>query len=163
MKNEFPGNVIKELFGIQSDTLNSFGLNPRYDESTGGYYYQHKQVLHAWHKYKQKRGGSVRSNDGMEMNHDTAKTLLTIEQLKKLRLENELTLGIQAPIAYLKNVLSQSCSSQKSILESIPLTIKRRHPEVSPELLRTIEAEITKARNAAASLDHIDWERAKDE
>ncbi len=79
-----------------------------------------------------------------------AKANRETELAKLAKLEFEERSGRVAPIALLEFALGEMCEQVKSILESIPLKVKNRCPELRAQAIEIIRTEIIKAQNAAS-------------
>lgn len=78
---------------------------------------------------------------------------LTRAQAEAQELKNERTKRLVVPCDFITFVLSKISVQIASILDSIPLTIKRRFPELEQYQIDAIKGEIIKAMNVAATVD----------
>jgi|SRR5690554_158319 len=56
------------------------------------------------------------------------------------------------PVEFAIYALTGTASQIATIFDTLPLTIRRKHPELAQRYLTSFEREVTKARNAAAEL-----------
>jgi len=83
---------------------------------------------------------------------------LAKEQADRLELQNAQTRKELAPIVLIEQVLAKAGVRVAGILDAIPGMIRRRSPSLSSSDLDCISAEISKARNLAASISLNDLE-----
>lgn len=76
---------------------------------------------------------------------------LAREQRVRLEMQNALTRRELAPIAMLELALATIGRKIAAVLESIPVNVKRRSNSFTAEDIEALTAEITKARNIAAT------------
>lgn len=90
---------------------------------------------------------------------DTAKRLeqerlrLTAAQAEGQELKNDITKRKSVPTEIATFVLSRLSAEIGSILDTLPLTLKRRHPDLEVRHIESVQRELAKARNRAATLD----------
>ena len=90
---------------------------------------------------------------------DTAKRLeverlrLTAAQAEGQELKNDITKRKPVPTEVATFVLSRLSAEIGSILDTLPLTLKRRHPDLEVRHIESVQRELAKARNRAATLD----------
>lgn len=80
------------------------------------------------------------------------KVLLTRAQRQKLDLEYQREIGQLIPAPVLTFVLGKVAPDIAGIMDTIPLKVQRRHPDITPNQLTTLQTEIAKAMNLAAEL-----------
>lgn len=78
---------------------------------------------------------------------------LTSAQAEGQELKNEVTKRQSVPTAFATFVLSRLAAEIGSILDTLPLTLKRRHPDLEVRHIETVQRELAKARNRSATLD----------
>lgn len=78
---------------------------------------------------------------------------LTSAQAEGQELKNEVTKRKSVPSGFATFVLSRLASEIGSILDTLPLTLKRRHPDLEVRHIESVQRELAKARNRAATLD----------
>jgi len=90
---------------------------------------------------------------------DTAKRLeqerlrLTAAQAEGQELKNDITKRKSVPTEIATFVLARLAAEIGSILDTLPLTLKRRHPDLEVRHIESVQRELAKARNRAATLD----------
>jgi phage terminase Nu1 subunit (DNA packaging protein) len=96
-------------------------------------------------------------DDGVDA--DTAKRLeqerlrLTAAQAEGQELKNDITKRKSVPTEFATFVLSRLAAEIGSLLDTLPLTLKRRHPDLEVRHIESVQRELAKARNRAATLD----------
>lgn len=106
----------------------------------------------------QVRQPEARDNAGDESG-DTAKRLeqerlrLTAAQAEGQELKNDITKRKSVPAEFATFVLSRLAAEIGSLLDTLPLTLKRRHPDLEVRHIESVQRELAKARNRAATLD----------
>ncbi len=88
-----------------------------------------------------------------EKTFETERLRLTTAQADAQELKNEQARANVVPVEFAIHVLAKVANEAAGILDSLPLHIKRRHPEVSKKLLDTIRRELSKSMNALAALN----------
>jgi len=78
---------------------------------------------------------------------------LTAAQAEGQELKNEVTKRNLVPVEFATFALSRLSAEVASILDTLPLTIKRKHPDIETRQMDTLHRELAKARNQAATLD----------
>ena len=78
---------------------------------------------------------------------------LTAAQAEGQDLKNEVTRRRSVPTEFATFVLSRLAAEIGSILDTLPLTLKRRHPDLEVRHIESVQRELAKARNRAATLD----------
>ncbi len=95
--------------------------------------------------------GQVRiSDDDLELSQERAK--LAIQQERKLRRENDLEEKIIAPVSLLTVALAKAASQIIPIMDSLPLEMKRRNPQLSGHDIMLVKKSIAKCRNLIAEM-----------
>lgn len=155
---KFTASEIRELFGITTETLRSLGVSP--EVGSKSHNYEFKEVLFAWYEYKKSNDRTIfaSNDDGEEETLDRNKeeAELARERVINLRLKNKKALGEQADISVMEQSLAQMHTGTKSRLDSIPLNLKLKIPELPSSAIREIDKEIVAAKNDIAAL-RIDW------
>lgn len=82
-----------------------------------------------------------------------ARLKLTEAQAEGQELKNDITRRRSVPTEFATFVLSRLAAEVGSILDTLPLTLKRRHPDLEVRHIDSIQRELAKARNRAATLD----------
>lgn len=78
---------------------------------------------------------------------------LTRAQAEAQELKNERAKRLVVPCEFITFVLSKIAVQISSILDQIPLTIKRKFPELEQHQIDAVKGEIIKAMNVAATVD----------
>ena len=78
---------------------------------------------------------------------------LTAAQAEGQELKNDITRRRSVPTEFATFVMSKIAAEIASILDTLPLTLKRRHPDLEVRHIESIQRELAKARNRAAELD----------
>lgn len=78
---------------------------------------------------------------------------LTAAQAEGQELKNEVTRRKSVPVEFSLFVLSRIAAEIASGLDALPLTLKRRHPDLEVRHIESVQREIAKVRNRAALLD----------
>ena len=86
------------------------------------------------------------------------KLRLTRAQADAQELKNEIARAEVAPIDLLKCAMRQAVAQACAILDAVPLSIKRRHPQLETLIIESIKRHIVKAMNAIASME-LDMDR----
>ena len=78
---------------------------------------------------------------------------LTAAQAEGQELKNDIARRRSVPTEFATFVMSKIAAEIASILDTLPLTLKRRHPDLEVRHIESIQRELAKARNRAAELD----------
>lgn len=78
---------------------------------------------------------------------------LTAAQADGHELKNEISRRKSVPVEFATFALSRISAEIASGLDTLPLTLKRRHPDLDARHIDSIQREISKVRNRAATLD----------
>lgn len=78
---------------------------------------------------------------------------LTAAQAEGQELKNDITRRQSVPTEFATFVMSKLAAEVASILDTLPLTLKRRHPDLEVRHIESVQRELAKARNRAAELD----------
>lgn len=91
--------------------------------------------------------GAMIGSEELDLQQEKAK--LTVEQTKRIKLQNDIEEGNYASVDELSEALEGACKIIASHLESLPLTLKKRNPNLTGKDIEIIRKEIAKCRNAA--------------
>lgn len=80
---------------------------------------------------------------------------LTAAQAEAQELKNEVSRRVLIPAGFITFSLSKLVPEISSTLDTLPMVVRRRHPELEPRHLDTLEREATKIRNACAKYASI--------
>ena len=78
---------------------------------------------------------------------------LTAAQAEGQELKNEVTKRKSVPTDFAVFVFSRIAAEIASGLDTLPLTLKRRHPDLEVRHIESVQRELAKVRNRAATLD----------
>ena len=78
---------------------------------------------------------------------------LTAAQAEGQELKNEITKRKSVPVEFATFVLSRIAAEIASALDTLPLTLKRRHPDLEVRHIESVQRELAKVRNRSATLD----------
>lgn len=84
---------------------------------------------------------------------DHERLRLTRAQADGQEIKNEIARGKTAPVEIITMVLSRIAGEASGELDSMPLNIKRRHPELNNQIIESIKRHCVKAQNAIARTD----------
>jgi terminase small subunit / prophage DNA-packing protein len=92
--------------------------------------------------------------DGKELAQKRAEEeyLLTLERRKGQQIKNEIAAGEVIPTEFATWAISKLAAQIASILDTLPLTVRRGHPELETRHIDSITKEVAKARNEAAQI-----------
>ncbi|MCL7486647.1 MAG: terminase small subunit [Desulfobulbaceae bacterium] len=93
------------------------------------------------------------TSDADQLDLSQERAVLAQEQTRKLKLENDLKEGHLVPTDLVTETLAKVGKQIISILDSIPLSIKKRVPVLESKDVDFIRKEIAKCRNAIANMD----------
>lgn len=88
----------------------------------------------------------------LEQKREQEEYLLTRERRIGQQQKNELSARKVVPSEFAIFSLSKLAAEVAAILDTLPLTMKRKHPDLEPRHLDTLSRELAKARNQAAGL-----------
>lgn len=80
---------------------------------------------------------------------------LTAAQAEAQELKNEVSRRVLIPAGFIHFSLSKLVPEISSTLDTLPMVVRRRHPELEPRHIETLEREATKIRNACAKFASI--------
>ena len=80
---------------------------------------------------------------------------LTAAQAEAQELKNEVSHRVLIPADFIHFSLSRLVPEISSTLDTLPMVVRRRHPELEPRHIETLERETTKIRNACAKFASI--------
>ena len=79
---------------------------------------------------------------------DFERLRLTRAQAEGQEIKNELSKGKTAPVEIITLVLSRIAGEASGELDSMPLNIRRKHPELASQVIESIKRHCVKAQNA---------------
>lgn len=92
-------------------------------------------------------------DDSVERQLTQERLRLTAAQAEGQELKNDIARRRSVPTEFATFVLSRLAAEIGSILDTLPLTLKRRHPDLEVRHIESVQRELAKARNRAAALD----------
>lgn len=101
-------------------------------------------------KYWQDR--AVGSNEGGEIDYHTERARLTKSQADGQEIKNAVLRRELAPVAVIEWVLNRVGSQVSSLLDAVPLKVKRRIPKMSAPEVDLIRREIVTCQNACSKI-----------
>jgi len=84
---------------------------------------------------------------------DFERLRLTRAQAEGQEIKNDIAKGKTAPVEVITVVLSKISGEASGELDSLPLNIKRRHPELENQVIESIKRHCVKAQNAISRTD----------
>lgn len=94
-------------------------------------------------------------DDEMVTGLERERLRLTRAQADNMEIKNEIAKGKIAPIEIIQIVLSRISGEAAGELDSIPLNIKRKHPELDNMIIEDIKRHCVKGQNAIARSDEV--------
>ncbi|WP_445005471.1 terminase small subunit [Halomonas mongoliensis] len=88
----------------------------------------------------------------MSYRKDQEDLRLTRARAESQELKNDRDARRVVPVEFAIYALSGTASQIATIFDTLPLTIRRKHPELAQRYLQSFDREVTKARNVAAEL-----------
>ncbi len=142
--------------GISTQAFSKWGVKPVI-RSGREVYFSVRNIVDNRVENALKRATNETSGDMADLGR---KKYLEEYRLAKARrvgqeLKNELASGEVIPTEFATFALSKIAAQVASILDTLPLTIRRAHPDLEPRHIESITREVAKARNKAAGLDEI--------
>ena len=80
---------------------------------------------------------------------------LTKAQADNMELKNEIAKGKTAPIEIIQMVLSKVAGEAAGEIDSIPLNVRRKHPQLDNQIIEDIKRHCVKAQNAVSRADEV--------
>lgn len=115
-------------------------------------YYDVRSVLD--NRLSHAEGNSLTAGD-----MEAERLRLTRAQAEGQEIKNDLAKGKTAPIEIITLALSTIAGAASGILDSLPLDIKRKYPELDSPLIEAIRRQCVKAQNEISRLDSVMYER----
>jgi phage terminase Nu1 subunit (DNA packaging protein) len=142
--------------GISVQAFDKWGVKPVERIGREAFFTAHAVVENRIHALEQKQQPDF-GEDGIDPLAEAKLTMerlrLTAAQAEGQELKNEITRRKSVPTEFATFVLSRLAAEIGSILDTLPLTLKRRHPELEVRHIETVQRELAKARNRSATLD----------
>jgi len=116
-------------------------------------YYTVKDVINNRLEHRIRASVSVNSSGSEEAQTIDGARLLEIRaKTAKLDIENSIRRKEFAPVSIISHVLGKLCAQINATLESIPIKLKRRCPQLRAPDLEVVKGEIVKCQNLASAL-----------
>lgn len=148
--------------GISSQAFDKWGVEPREKRGRENFYSvsdvvqnRIENTLSNQTKPGVKKPSKNTSID--QLGEDLLRTEKLSEEVRALKLKNNILEGRSIPVEIATEVLVGIISEQVAILETIPLLVKRHNPEMPSHAIEQIQRDISKVSNIAATLgDKLD-------
>jgi phage terminase Nu1 subunit (DNA packaging protein) len=114
--------------------------------------------------FGQKRNPNPNENDSQEpefLNYDQQKARQAKETADKYQLENAVKRNELVKVEDITSAVAKVAQEVRSIIDSIPLRIKKAYPHLGAAEIEGIRKELVKALNAAAKFSGLDSELTK--
>jgi len=142
MRGEWTAHGIAEELQIARNIIDELiedrGIEPYDTAGTYKYYFMHEIVQ------------ALMTVGRLDLTQERAKE--SIEKQRKMQRENDLAEGKLAPIEILTTALTGMTAQVVSVLNSLPINLKRRVPDLSATDMDWVKHEIAVARNQIAEL-----------
>lgn len=164
------GKIVKrvelsEILGVSTQSIIKWGQEqnnpiPIYgsNENTRAVLYDTEKVIE-W--LLTRRGGGTGEKSLKDKSAEQDLRLAT-EKADALAIKNAILRREYAPIAVVSQVLSKVGAQIGSVLDTLPLNVKRRVPELENQTIELIKSEVVKTQNVIATMDDA-LEQAIDE
>lgn len=143
--------------GVSVQAFLKWRVEPIYRSSKGVYYdvscILQNRLANA-ERVKQKRAGK-------ESDYGKEKARLTREQADSAEIKNAKARGELASIEVIEMTIGKVTAQMSSILETIPMQVKRRAPHLTATDVEIIKREITRIQNIAAEVT-VDFDEFDD-
>lgn len=140
--------------GISPQAFEKWGVEPISRAGRESFYRAQdvvqNRVEHALSKQQPGDPDDEGSNANIEKRLLQERLRLTTAQADSVEQKNRVNDKILVPVDFATFALSKIAAQIGSKLETVGKTVSRRHPEIDPPLLETMEREIALARNIAA-------------
>nr|BDD45216.1 hypothetical protein 22 [Saccharospirillaceae bacterium] len=143
--------------GISVQALKRWGLQPIAKIGRESFYTAAQAVDNRVEHALNKQGKHLNQSPAQDLSSvsdpvERLKAERMQEEITKLRLQNSVLEGRSLPAWVVTEVVTRVLSVAVSVFETMPLDIKRRHPDLDVRIIRMIEERIAKIRNEAASV-----------
>jgi len=145
--------------GISVQAFDKWGIEP-IARLGGRKYFDVRSVLdtklaemEARHQQQQPQGdGDEEIDPLLAYRKEQEEYRLTKARREAQELKNDRDARRVVPVEFAIYALTGTASQIATIFDTLPLTIRRKHPDLAQRYLLSFEREVTKARNAAAEL-----------
>lgn len=148
--------------GISSQAFDKWGVKPRTKRGRENFYsvgdvVQNRLDNAAKNQTKPGTKKASKNTSKDQPNDDLLKSEKLKEEVRGLRLKNDVSEAFLMPVELITQVLAEISGEQVAIFETLPLNIKRQNSELPSHVIEMIQREIAKASGAAATLgDRLD-------
>lgn len=142
--------------GISVQAFDKWGVKPTERIGREAFYDARSVVANrlALQEQKHQPDGDLDGVDPLiEMKLAQERLRLTAAQAEGQELKNDIAHRRTVPTEFATFVLSRLTAEISSILDTLPMTLKRRHPDLEVRHIDTVQRELAKARNRGAALD----------
>jgi terminase small subunit / prophage DNA-packing protein len=144
------GQMAKSL-GISVQAFDKWGVAP-ISRSSREAFYDVRSVLDNRLAHAQpKHNDDDEDDNGLEYE----RYRLTRAQADNMELKNEIAKGKTAPIEIIQIVLSKVAGEAAGEIDSIPLNVRRKHPQLDNQIIEDIKRHCVKAQNAVSRADEV--------
>lgn len=148
---------VAELLNISVQAFGKWGVEP-VGKSGREVYFTLRDVIDNRLENEAKQGN-------LDNHTDDAKHFAQMKQREEAQLarerrigqelKNELAAGTVIPTEFATFALSRVAAQIATILDTLPLTLRRAHPDLESRHIESITKEVAKARNKAVEIDEI--------
>ncbi|MBB3103789.1 terminase small subunit [Azomonas macrocytogenes] len=101
-------------------------------------------------------GDSGQGEEDLERQLTVERLRLTAAQADAQELKNDVVRGQMIPTGFMTMVLGKVVPAIASAFDTLPLIMRRRHPDLTPAHISTLERESTKIRNECSRFgEHV--------
>lgn len=137
---------IYQIFNVSRDALKTRGL-----KSVNGKYDLQDFWKACRDLIRDKMNSELSSNlDDSQDDINELKRMKTLEEVRKLKIENDIKEGILVPGELVAEQYSIGIKAMCDVLDAMPSRVKMRFPDISQPILDAINVELAEARNKAA-------------
>ena len=137
--------VLESVFGLHHTTLSGRGCAPEIID--GKRHFSIADVV-------TRANDLIIANIGDEASD--AKAEKTIQEVRKLKIENDRNEGMLVPAAEVEVEFMRRFKEIADILDTLVPTVKMQNPTISPAILDSVNQSLIKIRNLAFSADGLD-------
>ena len=146
-------NTAKSL-GITVQSFDQWGVKPVAKIGRETFFLMSDVVANRVNHAQQKRQLAPLDSE-VEAQLAQEKLRLTKEQADQLELKNELARAKVVPTDLFSAILSRVAAEIAGIIDTLPLQVKRKHPELETPVIESIKWQCVKAMNAMARVDAV--------
>lgn len=143
--------------GISSQAFDKWGVEAREKRGRENFYAVHDVVQNRIENMlsNQSKPGVKKPSKNTpidQLDEDLLRAEKLSEEVRALKLKNDILEARSVPVEIATEVLVGIISEQVAILETIPLLVKRRNPEMPSHAIEQIQRDISKVSNIASTL-----------